>query len=225
MTETGRPTTRGTQPQGCLTPEEMLAVATGDVAGPAGRAAIAHASACDECQQAVHGLRALLSRAQRRADARRWAALVTRWVPVAAALILGIAVGASIARTQGGHAHRRTAARPEVVAVAGDGSFRSRPRRVQSDFDLASAINQNRRAVKSCFQLAIERDEIATSFLRLNVRVQIDLWGGVASSAIMTPPAADLPDLVSCLQQEIALWRFPLGDRPYQAEFPLVFHR
>jgi hypothetical protein len=89
-----------------------------------------------------------------------------------------------------------------------------------SQAQLTAVVNNNRAAIKTCYQRALARDNSLTHG-KLIVKLTLGISGRVKGSRVEGPP--QFRTIEPCIREVVSRWVFPQASDEYDFEFPLVF--
>ena len=102
------------------------------------------------------------------------------------------------------------------VQLGGGGGAKSTP----AQGDITRVINNNKAAIKVCYQRALLKDSSLTHG-KIGVRVTLGLSGKVKNVGVDGPPA--FLTLQPCIKDMVSRWVFPPSSEQYDTEFSYVF--
>jgi predicted Zn finger-like uncharacterized protein len=89
-----------------------------------------------------------------------------------------------------------------------------------SQAQLTSVVNNNRGAIKTCYQRALARDNSLTHG-KIIVKLTLGISGRVKSSRV--DGSSQFRTIEPCIKEVVSRWVFPQASEEYDFEFPLVF--
>ncbi len=89
-----------------------------------------------------------------------------------------------------------------------------------SQAQLTAVVNNNRGAIRTCYQRALARDNSLTHG-KLVVKLTLGISGRVKGSRVEGPP--QFRTIEPCIREVVSRWVFPQASDEYDFEFPLVF--